>query len=128
MGFTVVGPSTFLGSGHPDAREDHPPRLGLIESTDAGETWQPLSLRGEADFHALHAAHGNVYGYEAGSGQFMVSADRQQWQTRSELPMRDFAVSPTDPDTVLATTERGLPTAPTADAPGRQSRHRRWRS
>jgi hypothetical protein len=108
MGFTVVGANTFLGSGHPDFREDSPPRLGLIESTDAGQTWQPLSLSGEADFHALHAAHGNVYGYEAGSGQFMVSADREQWETRSELPMRDFAVSPTDPDTLLATTERGL--------------------
>lgn len=108
MGFTVVGPNTFLGSGHPDFREDHPPRLGLIESTDAGQTWEPLSLRGEADFHALHAAHGNVYGYEAGSGAFMVSADREEWETRSELPMRDFAVSPADADTVLSTTEGGL--------------------
>jgi hypothetical protein len=108
MGFTVVGPNTFLGSGHPDFREDDEPRLGLIESTDAGQSWQPLSLRGEADFHALHAAHGNVYGYEAGSGAFMVSADRKTWETRSRLPMRDFAVSPTDADTVLATTQRGL--------------------
>ena len=108
MGFTVVGPNTFLASGHPDFREDNPPRLGLVESTDAGQSWQPLSLRGEADFHALHAAHGNVYGYEAGSGQFMVSPDRKTWESRSELPMRDFAVSPTDPDTVLATTQRGL--------------------
>jgi hypothetical protein len=108
MGFSVVGPGTFLGSGHPDFREDNPPRLGLIESTDAGVTWQPLSLRGEADFHALHAAHGNVYGYESGSGAFMVSTDREDWEIRSELPMRDFAVSPADPDTVLATTERGL--------------------
>ena len=108
MGFSVVGPNTFLGSGHPDYREDHPPRLGLIESTDAGETWEPLSLRGEADFHALHVAHGNVYGYESGSGAFMVSTDREDWETRSRLPMRDFAVSPADADTVLATTERGL--------------------
>ncbi len=108
MGFTVVGPNTFLGSGHPDFREDDEPRLGLIESTDAGQSWQPLSLRGEADFHALHAAHGNVYGYEAGSGKFMVSADRKKWETRSTLPMRDFAVSPTHADTVLATSQRGL--------------------
>ena len=108
MGSTFVGPGTVLGSGHPDAREDHPPRLGLIESTDAGERWRPLSLRGEADSHALHAAHGSVYGYEAGSGQSMVSSDRQRWETRSELPMRDSAVSPDDPAAVLATTEQGL--------------------
>lgn len=108
MGFTVVGPNAFLGSGHPDFREDNPPRLGLIESTDAGQSWQSLSLRGEADFHSLQAAHGRVYGYESGSGAFLVSTDRQEWESRSELAMRDFAVSPTDPDTVLATTRQGL--------------------
>lgn len=52
MGFSIVGPNRFLGSGHPDAREQElPPLLGLIESTDAGRTWQPISLLGEADFH-----------------------------------------------------------------------------
>jgi len=110
MGFTVTGPRTFLGSGHPDAREDdlRPPLLGLIESTDAGNRWQSLSLRGKADFHALHAAHGQVYGYNATSGSLMVSADRKRWESRSRLPMRDFAVSPVDAEALLATTEQGL--------------------
>ncbi|MDQ3702378.1 MAG: exo-alpha-sialidase, partial [Chloroflexota bacterium] len=62
MGFTVVGPDRFLGSGHPDLREAQakrlPPLLGLIESKDAGQTWQPRSLAGQSDFHALRAAHG----------------------------------------------------------------------
>ena len=41
MGFSIVGPNRFIGSGHPDAREKHlPPLLGLIESNDAGKTWQ----------------------------------------------------------------------------------------
>ena len=31
MGFTVAGPATFLGSGHPDFREQRPPLLGLVE-------------------------------------------------------------------------------------------------
>jgi len=37
MGFTVVGPRTFLGSGHPDFAKDPdlPPRLRLIRSADA---------------------------------------------------------------------------------------------
>lgn len=108
MGFTVVGPHHFLGSGHPDFREkDLPPRLGLIETTDAGQTWQKVSLLGEADFHALHTAHGAVYGYDS-AGRFMVSNDKVTWETRSTVPMRDFAVSPTNPDVVLATTEAGL--------------------
>jgi len=110
MGFSVVGPGTFIGSGNPDFREDdvRPPLLGLIESTDRGESWQRLSLHGKADFHALHAAHGQVYGYDSTSGTFMVSKDRKEWDRRSQLPMRDFAVSPTQPDTILATSERGL--------------------
>ncbi len=110
MGFTVTGPGTFLGSGHPDVREDdvRPPLLGLIESTDAGVSWDRLSLHGEADFHALHAAHGNVYGYDSTSQTFMVSENRRDWDRRSTLPMADFAVDPADPATILATTEKGV--------------------
>jgi hypothetical protein len=63
MGFTVVGPDHFLGSGHPDGRDDLPPFLGLIESRDAGKTWKPISLLGKADFHVLEAEGDRVYGY-----------------------------------------------------------------
>ena len=110
MGFAVVGPRTFVGSGHPDFREDdvRPPLLGLIESTDAGETWKRLSLHGEADFHALRVARGQVYGYDSTSGTFMVTADRKTWDRRSRLSLRDFAVSPVSPDVLVATTEQGL--------------------
>lgn len=111
MGFTVVGPNTFLGSGHPDAQKDPalPPRLGLIRSTDAAQSWQTVSLTGEVDFHALHSAHGNVYGWDAGTGRLMVSDDDgRTWDTRSTFGLRDFVVSPDDEDVLLATTEQGL--------------------
>lgn len=117
MGFTVVGPSTFLGSGHPDVDKDPdlPPRLGLIRSTDAGKTWDSVSLSGQADFHALHSAHGNVYGWDAGTGRLMVSTDDgETWETRSTLGLRDFAVRPDDRQVMIATTERG----PTRSADG----------
>ncbi len=104
MGFTVVGPRHFLGSGHPAANENRPSRLGLIESTDAGQTWQTLSLEGEVDFHALRSAHGRVYGFDAASARFLVSQDRRTWETRGVAPMFDFAVSPDNPDTILAAT------------------------
>jgi hypothetical protein len=114
MGFTVVGADHFLGSGHPDARDpqlhqpDRRPLLGLIESRDAGRSWQPLSLLGEADFHALQVAHGRVYGYDATGGRFMVTGDRRSWQVRSKLALAGFAVSPADPEVVVAATARGL--------------------
>src|SRR5215216_5767453 len=104
----------FLGSGHPDARDPQlyqpgrRPLLGLIESRDAGRSWQPLSLLGEADFHALEVGHGRVYGYDATGGRFMVTSDRRHWQVRSRLELVSFAVSPTDAEVVVATTERGL--------------------
>jgi hypothetical protein len=108
MGFTVAGPDHFLASGHPGPGQDGPSSLGLIESTDGGQTWQSLSLAGRADFHALEARHGRVYGFNSLTGAFMVSEDKQTWQTRSRLPLADFAVSPDDPDVVVATTANGL--------------------
>lgn len=108
MGFTVAGPGHFLASGHPGQGQEGPSSLGLIESTDGGQSWQPLSLAGEADFHALEYRHGQVYGVNSMTGEFMVSQDMQNWDTRTNLPMADFAVSPDNPDVILASTERGL--------------------
>ena len=110
MGFTVAGPNTFVGSGHPDLQDrDLPTHLGLIRSTDAGETWDIVSLGGEVDFHALRVAHGHIYGWDATTGRLLVSADDgRTWETRSTLDLRDLAVHPEDPDVLLATTEQGL--------------------
>ncbi|MGQ0618108.1 MAG: F510_1955 family glycosylhydrolase [Acidimicrobiia bacterium] len=111
MGFTVIGPDRFLGSGHPDlasSRDGLPGRLGLIESADAGRTWQPMSLLGDADFHGLAFAHDRVYGWDAGTGRFMVSADLESWETRSTLDLFGFAVDPDDADHVIGATPDGL--------------------
>lgn len=107
MAFTVTGPGTFLGSGHPDLREDLPPHLGLIESTDAGETWQSLSLQGEADFHALEVVGDRVYGYDATGGRLMTSTDRESWTTIAEARLVDIAVVSSRPDHVVVTTPSG---------------------
>lgn len=114
MGFTVVGPDHFFGSGHPDPNDKHlrvngkPPLLGLIESTDGGRTWDPVSLLGEADFHSLVAAHDLVYGYDSTGGRLMVSPDAKTWETRAEIAIADFAVDPADSDHLVAMAERGL--------------------
>jgi hypothetical protein len=107
MGFTIAGPSLFLASGHPAPGDDGPAHLGLIESDDAGATWKTMSLPGEADFHALRFRHNTVYGYNSVRGQLIASTDKTTWQTRATMPIRDFDISPTDPQTLLATTETG---------------------
>ena len=107
MGFAVVGPGRFLGSGHPDLREDLPTSLGLIESTDGAKTWTSVSLQGEADFHSLEPVGGRIYAYDSRSGSLIVSTDRKKWDTISIQPLLDLAADPADPDTVYATTDEG---------------------
>lgn len=109
MGFTVAGPNHFLGSGHPgESNRDHPPNLGLIESTDGGHSWTSVSLNGEVDFHALDYRHGLVYGLDSGTRTVMVSADKHAWDRRAAINAIDIAVSPQDPNEILATTAQGL--------------------
>ncbi len=115
MGFTVAGPDRFLGSGHPDVpalRRGEPGRLGLIESTDGGQSWQPRSLRGEADFHGLAFAHEQVYGLDSTSGQFMVSTDMVNWDDRSTVDLFGFAVDPADADHIVGASPEGLLDSP----------------
>ena len=110
MGFTVVGANRFIGSGHPDARDDLPPLLGLIRSEDAGKTWKPVSLLGDVDFHVLRAAGQRIYGVNATDGQLMVSDDGgRRWATR--IPpgdVVDLAPRPSGADELVASIVNGL--------------------
>jgi hypothetical protein len=108
MGFVVVGENHFLGSGHPDPDENLPPSLGLVESTDAGETWEPVSLLGEADLHSIAPAGERIYAYDSASQSLLVSEDRQRWDLIAQLlALRDIAADERAPDTVYATTSKG---------------------
>lgn len=110
MGFSVVGPDHFVGSGHPSLGQDLPPNLGLMESRDGGETWESVSLLGEADFHVLEAAGTTVYGFDSTHERFLVSADGgrtwEEWPVPA--PVFDLAVDPTDSSRLIAATQAGL--------------------
>ncbi|MDQ3729191.1 MAG: exo-alpha-sialidase [Actinomycetota bacterium] len=123
MGFTIVGPDRFLGSGHPDGTEDLPPFLGLISSADAGETWDPISLQGEVDFHVLESSGDLVYGYgsdfKTREQQLLVSADGGETWNKRPLPEKAseplteesvlaMAIDPEDPSTVVASGQEAL--------------------
>jgi hypothetical protein len=110
MGFSVVGPGRFLGSGHPDPTQNLPPNLGLIESRDGGRSWTSVSLLGAADFHVLRSAADRVYGFDSGSGRLMVSANggRRWAQAAPPAAMFDLAIDPANSRRVVASTERGL--------------------
>lgn len=110
MGFAVVGPDRFVGSGHPDLRDDLPPLLGLIRSSDSGRSWEPVSLLGEADFHALLADGDQVTGYDATGNRVMVSRDGgATWQsTPAPAPIADIAAAPGAPGRLVATSGVGI--------------------
>lgn len=113
MGFTRSGDTTYA-SGHPGP-ETSPAlgtsSLGLIRSTDLGRSWDTVSLRDRADFHALAARpvegdQDRVVGLAAGRSRIMRSADGgSTWSDGAELTARDLLYAGT---TLLATTEDGL--------------------
>jgi hypothetical protein len=111
MGFTIVGPDHFLGSGHPGA-PDEPPFLGLIESRDAGNRWRPISLRGQVDFHVLEAQGKTVYGFgsdfETREPRFLVSEDGgRSWSRKAPPePLTGLAIDPRNARQIVALGER----------------------
>lgn len=109
MGFTVTGPDRFLGSGHPDARDGLPPLMGLISSDDAGRTWTPVSLVGEADFHVLRAVGDTIYGLDASSARLMASRDGgRSWKERTPpAETADLAGHPRTSGRIFASTGSG---------------------
>lgn len=129
MGFTVTGPDEFVGSGHPDLRDDLPSALGFIRSVDGGDTWKPVSLLGRADFHVLRVRGARVYGFDGASGRLLTSGDGGRSWTRGAAVgnIIDLAIDPRDARHVVASTPRGLRESPDAgrtwrrlpaDAPG----------
>ena len=126
MGFSIVGPNRFLGSGHPDAREQKlPPLLGLIESTDAGKTWRPISLLGDADFHVLRSVGKHAYGYDASNDRLLASADEgrnwKEFDKPAAAPIVDLAPDPSQPLRLVATAIGGSGQGMYASSNGGQS-------
>lgn len=113
MGFTMDGGQMF-GSGHPDpAEQSATPNLGFITSQDGAQTWETLSLGGEADFHDIEVVRDaggsmSVYAVDSRTGQITISTDGGvTWQSRADLVMRDLTADPSS-GTLYATTEQGL--------------------
>ncbi|MGJ9406414.1 F510_1955 family glycosylhydrolase [Nesterenkonia aurantiaca] len=105
MGFTVTPDGRYLASGHPGPGVDLPEPLGLIESTDRGESWNVISRGGESDFHALASTSDRVLGFD---GELRLSEDGQTWTT---LPIGSMPASVAIAEasgTMLAATEDGV--------------------
>ena len=112
MSFTVDNSGRFLASGHPDIRSAElgiqPQLLGLLASQDQARTWEPVSLSGAADFHALGVQGRWVYGSDSSTGRFMVSGDGgETWSARSDPGLTDFVVAADSSGRVLGISGSG---------------------
>lgn len=118
MGFTMRDGVAYA-SGHPGPTTPGTfgsPNLGLIRSTDQGETWSNISLTGQTDFHdlavgpqATDGGEGTIYGLDTSKQALQLSFDGgTTWSDGAELVARDLTADPATPGTVYATTEDGF--------------------
>lgn len=109
MGLTADG-DVLYASGHPGPNTpaelgEH--NLGLIRSTDAGTTWEPVAFTGQEDFHVLTAGDGAIHGIGSSSITIRTSTDGgTTWIDGAELPAADLTV--TTDGTLYAATRQGL--------------------
>ncbi|CAM3861279.1 hypothetical protein GCM10009799_51910 [Nocardiopsis rhodophaea] len=106
MGLAEAGPDRLVASGHPgEGTTDLPNPVGLLESTDGGETWTTLSRAGQSDFHALAASEDTVIGFD---GSLVATDDGKKWrELDADVTAISLAIS-ADSQTVVATTQQGL--------------------
>jgi hypothetical protein len=103
-----AGPGELLGSGHPEG-EALPENLGLIRSGDGGDTWEPVSQLGDADFHIIQARGDRVVAVRAEEIDIQVSSDgggRFDTRTPPDTPL-DVAFDPEHPERMVMASQQG---------------------
>jgi len=96
----------FYASGHPGPTQDLPNPLGLLVSSDRGETWAPDSLTGEVDFHLLEVRGNRMVGVAANYGMVVASVDGGDTWSPLEIPnLTSLALNPSQSDEILMTSD-----------------------
>lgn len=120
MGFQAVADG-FVSSGHPEPGSDYENPLGLLKSTNYGETFQQYAFAGEIDFHYLAASYNtnriyvfnemptdeleNGFFYSDDYGNTMNAMGMEGFEATM---MSNIAAHPKTPETLAIGTERGL--------------------
>jgi photosystem II stability/assembly factor-like uncharacterized protein len=102
MGLSILGNQIFA-SGHPAKGSDLPNPVGLLVSSDKGQTWKKVSLQGKVDFHFLEVGNKQIYGVNAGTGDLLYSANLgKNWKNLGANQFTDIAIDPQVTGTALA--------------------------
>jgi photosystem II stability/assembly factor-like uncharacterized protein len=102
---------TIIASGH-SGQASLPPVLGLVKSTDKGETWESISGLGEADYHEIELDGSRVFALRnEDPGTIQISTDGgKTWDTREAPSVAapiDIAVNSGNPDQWAVSTDQG---------------------
>jgi hypothetical protein len=114
------GAGELLASGHPEGGS-LPENLGLISSSDQGDTWKPVAELGKTDYHLLQAVGDHVVGVLADTKEVRVSDDGgSSFADRipPDTPL-DVVFDPKDPNRMVVATRQGTFTS--------QDEGRSWR-
>lgn len=102
----AIDDGVLYASGHPGPDQEFPDPLGILVSTDAGQTWTPTVLTGEVDFHLLEAVGPSFVGVAANYGAAVASRDAgQTWSTLNPPPLTSLAVNPLNSNEILVASE-----------------------
>jgi hypothetical protein len=102
----AIDEGVFYASGHPGPTQEFPDPLGILISTDEGQTWTPQVLTGEVDFHLLEAVRSSFVGVAANYGVAVASRDAgRTWSTLNPPPLTSLAVNPLNSKEVLVASE-----------------------
>lgn len=108
MGFSI-SEGIFYGSGHPGPRQNLPDPLGILVSDDRGESWAPLELTGEVDFHLLKVSGDIMAGVAANYGLVISSLDGGKSWSQIEVPsLTSLDLNPANGKEMLLASEGAL--------------------
>ena len=119
MGYAATNDG-FYSSGHPGLGSQSVNPIGLVKSTDGGQTLTALGFAGESDFHLVGVGYQNHAVYvlnQAQNSKFSIGLyytldDGKTWQQGAMrgvpgMPLQ-IAVHPTNAGTVALASEQGL--------------------
>jgi hypothetical protein len=102
----------LYASGHPATGGN----MGLVKSTDGGQTWQLVStvLDPPVDFHAMAVSKSDsntIIGFDSGGRGLFKTTDAGKTWDKFDYPgkyVTSLAISPSDPNVIFAGTNDGI--------------------
>lgn len=109
-GFDLAARGRLIASGRPGPGSDLPDPLGLVQSTDGGESWREVSLGGEAELVVLRGSGEVLYGVDREAGVLLASRDGGRSWRRRRAPEQlvDLRIDPRNDERLVAVGRDGM--------------------